>query len=111
MAEYENQTIEEIMLGDGNVFAVIGRVRRALQRSGCEKDYLDDFVSTAMGTFHSYEDVLNYCGDKLIEAGFRWGERSMTKEEELIQAIFSGENDGLTIQQLKEKLKIDTDGE
>ena len=109
MAEYEKQSIDEILQGDGNVFYVIGRVYRALKQSGCTKDYLDEFSNKAYD-FHSYQEVINYCSDTLEEAGFRWGERELTEEEVLIDAIYSGKYDGLTISELKQKLNLDNYG-
>lgn len=107
MAEFENQSIEEILSGDGNVFYVIGRVSLALKRSGCDKEYVDNFVLTAYNDFQTYQEVLDYCTDILEEAGFRFGERELTNEELLIEAIYSGENDGLTISELKQKLNLE----
>lgn len=101
----ENKSIEDIMLGDGNVFAVIGRSVIAMKRSGCTQDFIDEFLSKVYAS-HEYDEALATCAEYLETAGFRFGEKEMTDDETLIQAIYSGENDSLTIEQLKEKFNI-----
>jgi len=46
---------------DGNVFAIIGRVQRALRNAG-QADRAAEFVRRAFGS-HSYDDVLALCMD------------------------------------------------
>lgn len=111
MGHLEKYSIEDIMLGNGNVFAVIGRVQKALRKSGCTKDYVDYFVQKCMNDFHEYNDVLSYCMETLEEAGFQYGKRELTEQEKLIKAIYSGENDSLTIKELRNKLNIEKNGE
>jgi len=106
MAELETQSIEDIMLGDGNVFAVIGRVQKALRKSGCSEDYVKHFVEKSMSDFGSYDEVLSYCMETLEEAGFRVGIRELTDDEKLLEAIKSGNYDGMSIEELKTTLNI-----
>ena len=46
---------------DGNVFAIIGTVRRALERAG-QRERASEFVAKAMQS-KSYEEVLALCFD------------------------------------------------
>jgi hypothetical protein len=42
---------------DGNVFAIIGRVRKALRKGGANQEQLDDFTKEVMNA-GSYDDAL-----------------------------------------------------
>jgi hypothetical protein len=41
---------------DGNAFAIIGRVKQALQKTGADKDYISEFQEKAMSG--DYDNLL-----------------------------------------------------
>lgn len=44
---------------DGNVFAILGRVKQALQRAGADKEYINKFINDA--TSGDYNHALVTC--------------------------------------------------
>ena len=46
---------------DGNVFAIIGRVRESLKKAGLREE-AKEFTKKAMSQ-HSYEDVIDLCSE------------------------------------------------
>lgn len=102
----EYVTIDDVLNGDGNVFAVIGRSANALKKSGCTSEYVSHFKSSSL-KFHSYDDVVAYCIIKLTEAGFRW-DLTVDEEEEakqILAMVESGEYDNMTVAELKKLIK------
>ncbi len=60
MAKYEDITVQ-LVGGDGNAFAVIGAVMKALKRAGLTKDEQDAYMSEA--TSGDYDNLLRVTMD------------------------------------------------
>jgi hypothetical protein len=65
---------------DGNAFAIMGRVRRALREAGADKEYVDKYLSeaTAGDYNHLLQVTMEYVDDAYDneeeENEFVWGE-------------------------------------
>ena len=63
------ETIHSIMMGDGNIFSVAGRVKKALQKSGVssekQKEYTEKLFKCG-----SYDEALALSMNTLEEAGY-----------------------------------------
>ena len=55
---YPNVTVQ-LVGQDGNAFAILGRVQRALRKAGAPKEELDTFLAEAMRG--SYDQLLQTC--------------------------------------------------
>jgi hypothetical protein len=49
----------QLVGGDGNAFAILGRVRREMRRAGVPKSEIDEFVNEA--TSGDYDHLLRTC--------------------------------------------------
>ncbi|SLM30859.1 conserved hypothetical protein [Desulfamplus magnetovallimortis] len=44
----EERPVVKLTGSDGNAFAVMGKIKQALQRAGADKEYVNQYISEAM---------------------------------------------------------------
>ena len=44
----EERPVVKLTGSDGNAFAIMGKVKQALKRSGADKEYIDQYITEAM---------------------------------------------------------------
>ena len=54
MKEPDSKPTVKLIDTNGNAFAIIGRVKQALERSGADKEYVDRFVQEAMARDYNH---------------------------------------------------------